>query len=384
MSGATSKQRPAIIAIFGASGDLTRRKLIPALFNLFLDKQLPAEFTVVGVSRHGSVAAFRKDLKVAIEKYSRRKDCGIEEYEQFAEHLDYIQGDYDDAAVYTQLKQRIESDEKAWERDADHVYYLSVPPVVFPVIAKHLGQAKLNREPDQDRIVIEKPFGTDLETAEELNSALIKSFQECQIYRIDHYLGKETVQNILAFRFANTLYEPIWNRRYVDHVQITVAEDEGVGKRGGYYETSGALRDMIQNHLLQLMCLMAMEPPTSFQGDEVRSKKVDVLRAVRPLADGDLSHNAVRGQYEGYRKEEGVNPRSSTETFAALKLYVDNWRWQGVPFYLRTGKHLATKLSEIVVQFAPVPHLAFPSSSADMFEPNRLIINIQPDEGISI
>jgi glucose-6-phosphate 1-dehydrogenase len=384
------KLAPAVIAIFGSSGDLTQRKLMPALFNLYLDKQLPRHFTIVGVSRRGDLESFRSTMREAVAKYSRRGEKGMERWDEFASRMDYLTGDYGDEQVYSRLADRIGSDEKEWGKDASRIYYLSVPPQVFPTIADRLGAAGLSGSKDRDRIVIEKPFGSDLESAEDLNRRLEASFAECQIYRIDHYLGKETVQNLMAFRFANALYEPIWNRRYVNHVQITVAEEGGVEKRGGYYEQSGALRDMIQNHLLQLMCLVAMEPPSSFVGDEVRNKKVDVLRAVRPLAPADLPSHAIRGQYgpgdghPGYRQEEGVDPESSIETYAAIKLYVDNWRWQGVPFYLRTGKRLPKKVSEIVIQFNPVPHFAFPPSAADTFEPNRLIINIQPDEGISL
>ncbi|MEZ0326358.1 MAG: glucose-6-phosphate dehydrogenase [Fimbriimonas sp.] len=382
--------QPALIAIFGASGDLTKRKLIPALFNLYLDKQMPAEFTILGVSRKGDAETFRTQMREAISEHSRRGDEGLEKWDEFSKRIDYINGDYADASVYERLGKRIQDDEATWGQEAAHVYYLSVPPEVFPVIADHLGSAELSKNRELDRIVIEKPFGRDLDSAEDLNKRLMASFRERQVYRIDHYLGKETVQNILAFRFANALYEPIWNRRYVDHVQITVSEEGGVEKRGGYYESSGALRDMIQNHLLQLVCLVGMEPPTSFDSDEVRNKKVDVLKAVRPLAEADLQHQAIRGQYgpgagmAGYRQEEGVEPESSTETYAALRLHIDNWRWHGVPFYLRTGKRLPKKLSEIVIQFRPVPHLAFPPTSADSFEPNRLMINIQPDEGISL
>jgi glucose-6-phosphate 1-dehydrogenase len=392
--GLRVKGQPAVIAIFGASGDLTQRKLIPALFNLYLDKQMPKEFTILGISRKGDADSFKSDMREAISNHSRRGDEGIERWDEFAARIDYISGDYADAAVYKKLSKRISVDEDKWGERAAHVYYLSVPPEVFPVIADHLGESGLSKDRDYDRIVIEKPFGRDLDSAEDLNKRLMASFRERQVYRIDHYLGKETVQNLLAFRFANTLYEPIWNRRYVDHVQITVSEEGGVEKRGGYYESSGALRDMIQNHLLQLVCLVGMEPPTSFDSDEVRNKKVDVLRAVRPIEAADLASQAIRGQYGSghvdgkevvaYRQEEGVDPNSSTETYAALKLNIDNWRWQGVPFYLRTGKRMPKKISEIVIQFRPVPHLAFPPSSLDTFEANRLTINIQPDEGISL
>lgn len=385
---------PTVVAIFGATGDLTQRKLIPALFNLFLDQELPRQFTIIGVGRRGDLENFRESMRLALAKYSRRGEPNEEKWAEFAGRIRYIAEDFQSVELYEKLKAEVDASEAEFGQPASRVYYLSVPPDIFGRVAEGLGNAGLSEAKDRDRIVIEKPFGRDLESAEVLNRKLIEHFDEQQIYRIDHYLGKETVQNILALRFGNALYEPIWNRRYVDNVQITVAEEVGVEKRGGYYETSGALRDMVQNHLLQLMCLVAMEPLVSFDADEVRNKKVDVLKAVRPMEAKSRHLYSVRGQYgpgysggmpvPAYRKEVGVDPHSGTETYVALKLYVDNWRWHNVPFYLRTGKRMARKVSQVVINFCPVPHQMFPASSTDDFEPNRMIINIQPEEGISV
>jgi glucose-6-phosphate 1-dehydrogenase len=386
--------KPAIIAIFGATGDLTKRKLIPALYNLFLDNHLPTQFRVVAVGRQSDHEAFVNTMFESIAKYSRRGAADPVKWKEFTSRLQYIVGDFQDQTLYKKLKKIIDEDEREYKCECSRIYYLSVPPSIFSRISDGLGSVGLSQARDRDRIVIEKPFGRDLESSEELNEHLLASFQERQIYRIDHYLGKETVQNMFAFRFANALWEPIWNRRYVDSVQITVAEDVGVESRGGYYETSGALRDMVQNHLLQLMTIVAMEPLVGFEANEVRNKKVDVLKAVRPLGAQEPHTYAVRGQYgpgtyggelvTGYRQEQGVDPLSSTETFVALKLYIDNWRWQDVPFYLRTGKRLPRKVSEIVIDFRPVPHQMFPRGSTDSFDSNRMVINIQPDEGISL
>ena len=387
-----SQSQPAIVAIFGANGDLTKRKLMPALYNLFLDKQLPPHFLIIGVARRGDEENFRAYINTGMAEFSRRGAADPKKWSEFASHISYITGEFTNAKTFTHLKEKIHKAEETWGETASHVFYLSTPPAVFGLIADGLGAAGLSADKINDRIVIEKPFGRDLASSEALNDELLKSFDEKQIYRIDHYLGKETVQNILAFRFANALYEPVWNRRYVDHVQITVGEDVGVEKRGGYYETSGALRDMVQNHLLQLLCMVAMEPLVTFDADEVRNKKVDALKAVRPLAKMNPHDYSVRGQYgpgmkdghlvPGYREEVGVDPNSTTETYVALKLYIDNWRWQDVPFYLRTGKRLSRKLSQIVIVFRPVPHLMFDADASESFEPNRLIINIQPEEGI--
>jgi glucose-6-phosphate 1-dehydrogenase len=384
---------PTVFVIFGAGGDLAWRKLIPALYNLFLDRWLPEKFLILGQG-HGRMSdeEFRKHLRQGVDRFSRRGKAEDASWDLFAPHLSFITSELDDSRTYSQLAKILAAKDKEWNARANRVFYLAVPPGMIGSVAKELAKARLNQDRERARIVVEKPFGQDLASARKLNYTLAADFHENQIFRIDHYLGKETVQNILAFRFANTLFEPIWNRRYIDHVQITVAEQVGVENRGHYYENAGALRDMIQNHLLQILCLIAMEPPLSFSADEVRNKKVDVLRALHPILPERVHHFAVRGQYgagwiegrqvPGYRTEPNVAPDSPTETFAAVKLLVDNWRWQGVPFYLRTGKRLQTRISEVSIQFKPVPHQSFPASAVLDWRPNRLIIAIQPEEGI--
>ena len=390
------KLTPVILIIFGADGDLTWRKLVPALYNLFLDDFMPEKYAILGVDgKSGSVNAWRKRLKGGVDEFSRRGKAEAARWTDFASHLlDYQAGDFDDADTYTALAKAVEAQSKNWGEDAECVFYLATPPSIVETIVGNLGQAHLTDDHQRTRVVVEKPFGRDLASACALNQALLKTLDETQIYRIDHYLGKETVQNILAFRFANALFEPIWDRRYIDHVQITVAEQVGVEHRSRYYERSGALRDMIQNHLLQILSLIAMEPPAAFDADEIRNRKVDVLRAIRPLPMEQLYRFAARGQYGGgwlegervvgYRKEPDVAPDSGIETFAALKLFVDNWRWQDVPFYLRTGKRLQQKTSQVTIQFRPVPHRSFPDAASQYWQPNRIEIDILPHEGISL
>lgn len=385
---------PTVIAIFGAGGDLTWRKLVPALYNLFLDKWLPDRFALIGLDRKEmSNDEFHQRLRQGVDQFSRRGKADEKMWDAFASQLvEFISADFADPKTYAALGDRLSAQDKAWGAKANHFFYLATPPTMVEAITQGLGKTRLSHDRKQARIVVEKPFGRDLTSAKALNHMLISAFEESQIYRIDHYLGKETVQNILAFRFANALFEPIWDRRYIDHVQITVAEQVGVEHRGGYYDHAGALRDMVQNHLLQILCLIAMEPPVSFDADEIRSKKVDVLRAIRPILPHQVHQFAVRGQYgagwiqgqrvPAYHSEPGVAPDSSIETFAAVKLLVDNWRWQDVPFYLRTGKRLPTRVSEVFIQFRPVPHQSFPSSAVVAWQPNRLLIRIQPEESI--
>jgi glucose-6-phosphate 1-dehydrogenase len=386
---------PTTLVIFGATGDLAKRKLLPALYNLAHEGALPERFHLVGVSRKEKENEdYRAECEQAIRSYSRRTpDEAV--LKGLLEHVQYVPGTFDEEAVYSQLREVLDGFEKADGEPLNRAFYLSTAPNFFPVIVDKLGESKLaTHEGDEVRLIIEKPFGTSLEEARELNRCVLATFEESQVYRIDHYLGKETVQNLLAFRFANGMFEPIWNRNYIDYVQITAAEDIGIGSRAEYYDRAGALRDLIQNHMLQLLCHVAMEPPVNFTAEEVRNEKVKVLEAIPPPAPEGVPEIAVRAQYTkghaggedvpGYLEEEGVPPDSITETYAALRLEVDNWRWAGVPFYLRTGKRLARKVTEIAITLKPVPHLAFSQEGSLGVQPNQLVLTLQPNEGVSL
>jgi glucose-6-phosphate 1-dehydrogenase len=374
-----NSQLPTSIVIFGASGDLTHRKLVPALYNLFHKKRMPEQFSIIGNARSPlSHEEFRAQMRDGVKTFSSDTfDSAV--WDSFAPHLWYHTGDatkHDDM-VYLQ---NFLSEQKG--EHANRLYYLSVAPFLYPTIVQNLGDSGMAKEDDGwRRIIIEKPFGTDLTSARELNKLVHSVFDESQIYRIDHYLGKETAQNILFLRFANTIFEPIWNRNYVDNVQVTVAETVDVGHRAGYYDKAGVLRDMFQNHLLQLLALVTMEPPASFNATALRNEKVKVLSAIRPVRIDET----VRAQYEDYQQADGVVPESQTPTYAALKLYIDNWRWQGIPFFMRSGKALADKTSQIRIRFRRPPHLMFNlSDGGEAFTPNTLSICVQPDEGIHL
>jgi len=385
------KIQPAAIVIFGGTGDLTRRKLIPALYNLYLSKNMPDAFCVLLIGRNEDRdEQFKKDLFDGINEFSRTGKPDKSNWKIFSDNLFYKQGNFLEGATYETLKKDLEDFDKRNEQRCLRTFYFAIAPQFIETVADGLHRHKLCSAVRSDRIVVEKPFGTDLATAQKLNRFLQKRFSEKQIFRIDHYLGKETVQNIMAFRFANSIFEPVWNNRFIDHVQISVAETVSVGKRGSYYDGSGALRDMIQNHLMQLLCITAMECPHKYDAEPIRNAKAEVLKKIKPYTMAEVFKNIVRGQYTagkadqqpqmGYLEEENVAPRSATETFIAAKFFIDNKRWKGVPFFLRTGKCLPRQASVIVIQFKDSPHKIF----RDDITPNRLVISIQPEQEISL
>jgi glucose-6-phosphate 1-dehydrogenase len=384
---------PCIVVLFGATGDLAQRKLFPAIFELARGGHLPENFALVAFSRSAQDDdAFRAQVKEALQKFARTQPLDEKTWERFASRMECISGGYDDPAAFERLRQRLEEAEKRYGTQGNQFYYLATPASTFPTLLKGLSGAGLlprQEQPGQRpwrRLVIEKPFGRDLETARELNRNLSSVLDERQIFRIDHYLGKETVQNILVFRFANLIFEPLWNRNYIDHVEITATEMLGMeGGRGRFYDETGVIRDMVQNHLLQVLALCAMEPPTSFGAEDIRDEKNKVFRALRSLEGSDVATHVVAGQYRGYREEQGVAKDSRTPTYVAMKMNVDNWRWQGVPFYLRAGKKLAKRLTEVSIHFKQVPISLFSTSDAcQRLQPNVLRLRIQPQEGIAL
>jgi glucose-6-phosphate 1-dehydrogenase len=388
---------PVTVVIFGASGDLTQRKLVPALYNLHLERLLPSSFAVVGVARREMKdEEFREALRKGIEQHSRRP-LDHDLWGELEARMSYLPGTFEDPAVYEKLRARLDEVDRAHGTGGNRLFYLATPPSAYPVVLAKLGEAKLNR-PGQNgrfaRVVVEKPFGHDLASARELNQIANRSFDEKDVFRIDHYLGKETVQNLMVFRFANAIFEPLWNQKYLDHVQITVAESIGVEGRGAYYEEAGTIRDMVQNHMFQLLCLLGMEPPVSLEPDAIRDEKVKVLRALRKIPPARAIEETVRAQYgpgsaagkkvPGYRGEPDVAKESRTETYVALRLFVDNWRWAGVPIYLRAGKRLPKRVTEIALQFKDVPHRLFHEGPDDRLDSNVLAMRIQPDEGTTL
>jgi glucose-6-phosphate 1-dehydrogenase len=389
---------PCTLVIFGGSGDLARRKLVPAFYNLLLDGVLPSNYAVLGIGRKPlSDQDFRDGLREGVVKYSRQAlDEG--KWAEFERRLFYQAGALDDPKSYKGIKSRLEKIEADLKLPGHRIFYLAIPPSSFAPALEGLQHSGLARQPDSSRpfcrVIMEKPIGRDLRSARDINAIVGKVFDESQIFRIDHYLGKETVQNIMVLRFANSIFEPIWNSKSIDHVQITVSEAEGVGTRATYYEETGALRDMVQNHLLQLLCLVAMEPPYSLDPDVVRDARIDVLRCLRPIAGKDVERFTVRAQYThgkvqgvevpGYRHEPGIHPDSTTETYVALKLFIEDWRWAGVPFYLRTGKAMLKRATEVAVQFRDIPQILFNAKPAVPLAPNVLTLRIQPEEGMSL
>jgi glucose-6-phosphate 1-dehydrogenase len=390
-----SAAEPCTVVLFGASGDLAKRKVIPALYDLAVHNALGSSYAILGFARtHMTDEVFRANVTEAAKSISEVGPIDPQQWDNFAANLQYHTGDYNNPEAYAQLAKRLTELEANKKLCGNRLFYLSTPPEVYQEIIENLGKAGLAKACSGNswtRVIIEKPFGRDLASAQELNKIVLNVFEEKQVYRIDHYLGKDTVQNLLVLRFSNGIFEPLWNRNYVDHVQITAAETLGVERRGGFYETTGALRDMIQSHVLQLTSLVAVEPPASFDATAVRNEKLKVLQSIRPFNLEMVAQSVVRGQYSpgqiagkplpGYREEQGVNPNSRTETFVSAKLLIDNWRWAGVPFYLRTGKRLGKRSTEIVIEFRKAPHMVFRDKD---IQPNRLILNIQPDEGISV
>lgn len=395
--------KPCVVVIFGVTGDLTHRKLVPALYNLGLDGLLPANFALVGFARREySHESFRAELEKSVGQFSRRKPINSGVWSEFAKHSFYVRGGFDEAGAYEKLKKLLDHIDADAGIEHNRVFYLSTAPEYFGTISQQLRGVGLldgagvssKREGVRSRVIVEKPFGHDLVSARALNDTLLSCMQEDQIYRIDHYLGKETVQNLLVFRFANGIFEPIWNHKYIDHVEISVCETLGVGSRAGYFDNAGILRDIVQNHALQLLCLVALEPPTAFEADAVRDEKVKVLRSLRRIPREEVASRVIRARYlsgsvsgqqvPGYLAEKGVSPESMTDTYVALEMAIDNWRWAGVPFFLRAGKRLAKRVTEISIHFHNVPHTLFKDEDVKKVKPNILSFQIQPDEGITL
>ena len=379
---------PTVFVLFGATGDLAHRKIVPALYQLFARRKLPEQFMLVGVGRSDNDSdSLAESFRGSVEA-----DAQDDTWQTFADKVQYLRGDVTDSGFFSRLADTLNTAASEWDKQTQFIFYLSTTPDLYVPITSGLAEAGFGRGCESSRLVVEKPLGWDLQSFREINKGMREGFDEQQILRTDHFLGKETVQNIIALRFANPIFEPIWNRSYVDSVVITIAEDLGVGRRASYYEKAGALRDMVQNHLFQILCLIALEPPASYEPDDLRDKKMDVLHALRPVDYDEVPEYAVRGQYgpgqiggesvSGYRQDEGVDDQSNTETYAALKLFIDNWRWQGVPFYLRTGKRMHSTVHEVSIRFRDVPHCFFPNCEGLNQQPTRLVLQLKPEQGV--